>query len=60
LSKKELRAGSFPSSEMRTKALAGREMIRSYQSGDKRISGTYDIHAALDAGKIYIRNNHHS
>ena len=59
LSKKALRASSFPSSSMRTKALAGREMIRSYQSGAKRISGTYDIHAAMDAGRIYIRNNLH-
>jgi len=57
LSKKALRAGSFPSSTMRTKALAGREMVRSQQSGTKKNSGTYDIHAAKDAGKIYIQHS---
>lgn len=55
LSKKALRAAnSFPSSAMRLKAIAGREIIRSIQGGAKKNSISADITTTYAIGRAYI------
>ena len=56
LSKKALRANIFPDAAMRTRAMAGREIVRSRQSDTKKTSSTYNIITMITAGRIYIQD----
>jgi hypothetical protein len=55
MSNKALRiANSFSSASARTRVIAGREIIRSLQSGSKRNFSSIDTMAQISAARIYI------
>lgn len=55
LSNKAIRAANrFPSTSMRLKAIAGRELIRALQDGAKKYNKSADIVTTYDQGRTYI------